>query len=114
MGAVGLSAKCQSRHFAPQQIASLFDHLVGGDEQASRRRQTEGFSRFEIEGGLVPRRSLYRQVGRLGTAEDLINVIRCLSIVVSSDNPAGHKTARLDMILNAMSSGRSWRISMCS
>lgn len=52
----------------------LFDYFVGGDDQAGRWRHTKGSSSFEIEGCLVLRRSLHREVGRLGTAKDLIDV----------------------------------------
>ena len=29
---VGMAVECQSRHFVPQQEASLFDHLVGAGD----------------------------------------------------------------------------------
>jgi hypothetical protein len=73
-GAVDLSAMCHKRTHAPQQSPALFDHLVGRDYQASRRSQTEGFSRFAIEDGLVLRRSLDRKIAWLGTAKDSIDV----------------------------------------
>jgi hypothetical protein len=46
---VGMSQRCQFRPHAPQQTASLFDHLVGAGEEYARHGQTERFGGFEID-----------------------------------------------------------------
>src|SRR5215475_475714 len=59
-----LAARCSK----PTCANGLFDHLIGGDEEASRYSQTEGICRFEIEDGFVFRGGLYWKVIWLGTA----------------------------------------------
>jgi hypothetical protein len=45
-----------------------FDDLVGSGENSRRDRQAELLGGLKIDHQLEPRRSLYRQVGRTGTA----------------------------------------------
>ena len=57
-----------------QQIASLFDHLVGAGEKGFRNRKTDRFRGFDIDdefelGGLI-----HRQVGGRGTIENAPHV----------------------------------------
>jgi hypothetical protein len=46
--AIGMSALCQKRTFCAAVGASLFDHLVGGNEQVLRDGEAECFSGPEI------------------------------------------------------------------
>ena len=47
-----MSAKCHSRHFATQRIASLFDHIVSAGEQRRRHRKPERLGGPEIDNQL--------------------------------------------------------------
>src|SRR3954452_9050906 len=72
----------QKRTLAPQQTASLFDHLVGGDQQARRNGQAKCLRRFEVDDGFELRRRLHRKVGGLCATQDAVNISRRLSIQV--------------------------------
>ena len=95
-----------SRHvrFPPEngRQAELFDHFISGDEEAGRQGQSEGLRCFKIDDSLVFGWRLYRQVARLGTTKDMIDVQRCLPILLDSDNPIGHQVPRGDKELVAV------------
>ena len=82
-----MSALCQK-----QTLAGLFDHLVGGHEQAGRYGQPERLRRFEIEGGFELSRCLHRKVGRLVAAQDTVDIGCSLPAHVNEVNPVGHET----------------------
>src|SRR5215475_2672566 len=52
----------------------LFDHLVGAGENRIRHGQAEGLGGLEIDDELEPGRQLDRQLARLGTIEDAIDI----------------------------------------
>jgi hypothetical protein len=56
---------------APQQTASLFDHLVGDLLEMHRHVEAQRLGGLEVDGKLIPRRRLHRQVARLLALESL-------------------------------------------
>ena len=52
----------------------LFDHLVGGDQQRSRNRETERLSRLQVDGELEFSRLHDRKVSRLFALENTADI----------------------------------------
>ena len=58
-----MSGRCQSRPKHWQQTASLFDHLVGGDQQSGRHSEAERLGSLKVDDEAEPRRLLKGQIG---------------------------------------------------
>jgi|SRR5664279_4476408 hypothetical protein len=56
----GWSGSCQEETHAPQQIAFLFDHLIGTGEQRRWHREAERLRSLEIDDELKSSGKLYR------------------------------------------------------
>ena len=67
---------------APQQTASLFDHLVGACQHRRRHVKTERFGGLEIDHRFVLGRRLHRQVGRLLALEDAIDIVGRAAVLI--------------------------------
>jgi hypothetical protein len=70
-----MSALGQERTHAPQQIDSLFDHLVRPREECRRHGKAERLGRFEIDYELIFSRRLYGQVDRLFALENAVATV---------------------------------------
>ena len=80
---------------AVQQTTPLFDYLIGGGKQWARY-EPERFGGLEVDHQLVLGRRLHRQVGRLGAAQDAIDIGRSLLQHVDIVNSVGHEPAGCD------------------
>jgi pimeloyl-ACP methyl ester carboxylesterase len=80
------------RHLAPR----LFDHLVGGHEQARRHGQAERFRGLEVERGFELGRRLHRKIGRFVAAQDAVDIGCRLPKMLDEVDPVGHEPAGRD------------------
>jgi hypothetical protein len=82
-----MSALCQFQTHAPQQITSLFDHLVG-DRKYARPNEAERLGSLEVDHELELGRLQDRQVAGLGTLENAVRINASLVHGVPSRPPA--------------------------
>src|SRR5215475_15867401 len=82
--------------------ARLFDHLVGEREQHRRNRQAERLGGLQIDDEIEFNRLLDRQIGRLRSAQNPVNITSGAPELVNKVYSIGHQTSRFNIVTRAV------------
>src|SRR6516162_2406138 len=88
-----LSALCQKQTFRAAERMSLFDHLVGADEQCRRHGDPERFSRLKIDNYVKFGRPLDRKFTELRTLQNLVDESGCPIIHIRKADAQGDEAS---------------------
>src|SRR5262245_51982281 len=94
----GMSALGQKRTFVTDAICQLFDHLIGGVEQAQWNGKPKRFGCLEIDDKFEFGQPFDRQVARLGAPKDTTNIESSMSISFHQIIAISHQSASGDDI----------------
>src|SRR5262245_11763152 len=86
---------------------SLFDDLIGGDQQARWNCQAKCLRRFAVDDGFELRRRLHRKVSWFCTAQDAVDIGCPLSRQIDEVSPVIHETARCDKNADRVNRGQA-------
>src|SRR5260221_922775 len=89
-----MSVSCQQRTHAPQQMASLFDQLIGACEEGVRDGQPERLSGAFIQNQFKSASLNDGQVARTSAFQDTINIGCSLPKVFSQIGAIRHQSTR--------------------
>jgi len=87
---------------APQQTASLFDHLVGASKKPVWDRYSKGPGSFEVNVQFVSGGLLYRKLGRIGTMDNLVDVDCSLTGHGNNVGPKARQSSERNGLLEPM------------
>src|SRR5215467_7890883 len=86
---------------------SSLDHLIRPCQQRGRDRETESFGGLEVDDELELGGLLDRQVGRLGTFQDLVHVQSSTLVQIVKLRAVGHEASNLDVLPLAIDRGQA-------
>src|SRR5262249_4157336 len=89
------------------QKGSLFDDLIGGDQQARWNCQAKCLRGFAVDDSFELRRRLHRKVSGFCTAQDAVDIGCLLSRQIDEVSPVIHETARCDENTDRVNRGQA-------